>query len=188
MIAACNSLGHLFSIRPVEQVLSLFCKDTFMALIAALFECLSSTLLKTSCWNRKIWLSLFYRWSAEIFGDLPIAKLEIRGRVRNKTWSSCLLLLLTDNTAFLPLQQLWTSSVDDDEFPVSWFEVLLLPVLVFNFCLCCFKTAEKSRDLSTSNFISHITKKKRGTITVLLPDLQILNRNDLMLTHVLEFQ
>lgn len=100
MIAARNSLGHLFSIRPVEQVLSLFCKDTFMALITALFECLSSALLKTSCWNRKIWLSLFYRWSAEIFGDLPIAELEIRGRVRIKTWSSCWLLSLTDNAAF----------------------------------------------------------------------------------------
>lgn len=72
-------------------------------------------------------------------------------------------------------------------FPVSWFAVLLLPILVFNFCLCCFKTAEKSRDLSTSNFISYITQKRRA-ITALLPDLQILSRNDLMLTHVLEFQ
>lgn len=95
-----NSLGHLFSIKLVEQVLSLFCTDTFMAPIIALFECLPSIFLKTSCWDRKILLSLFCRWSAEIFGDLPTAKLEIRGRVKNKTCSPWSLPLLTDNTAF----------------------------------------------------------------------------------------
>lgn len=95
-----NRLSHLFSIKLVEQVLSLFCKDTFMAPIIALLECFPSTLLKTSCWDRKILLSLFYRWSAEIFGHLPTAELEIRGRVKNKTWSPCSLPLLTDNAAF----------------------------------------------------------------------------------------
>lgn len=97
---ACNSPSHLFSIKLVEQVLSLFCTDTFMVPIIALFECLPSTFLKTSCWDRKILLSLVCGWSSEIFGDLPKAELEIHGRVKKKTCSPCSLPLLTDNAAF----------------------------------------------------------------------------------------
>lgn len=136
-------------------------------------ECLPSTLLKTSCWDRKILLSLFCRWSAEIFGDLPTAEFEIRGRVKNKTCSPCSLPLLTHNTAFFFffLHQLWASVAcleDYVDFSTSVdlkFCCCLFLYITFRLCLKIKKKKNSRTSKLLTLLISYLIKRGGRTIT-----------------------
>lgn len=169
----CNSLSHLFPINQWAGVVFVLCRDFHGPHHCS--ECLPSTLLKTSCWDRKILLSLFCRWSAEIFGGLPTAELEIRGRVKNKTCSPCSQPLLTHNAAFffyffyfffapavsfscMFRRWCWLSHI-------NWLMILLLPSPVYNY-LTLFKSFKKNPWTSKllNLLISYLIKRGGRTI------------------------